>query len=106
MMEFIKTHNRLNHVVVALMIMIAVLPLVFWLGPEWIPASVAIGHFFGRERAQYQRWLALKTARRQADVWLQAFLFWNWSRDGQLDFYYPAAVSVLVTVSAKFIWLA
>jgi len=105
MIDFIKSHNRLNHMVVAGFIMIGMLP-VAWLLDKlpvaawaFIPAVAAIWHFFGRERAQYQRWLANRKGVTQTNAWLAAFAFWKWTPDGKADFYWPAGFAIAVTIA-------
>lgn len=64
---------------------------------EWVIGAVfAFCFFLGREHAQYERKLKDK-GMSELKATFQAFMFWQWSLDAQLDLLFPliAVSSVL-----------
>lgn len=84
--------DKVSHAVIGLVIsapfFLAGVAVIFWLGadPFWlgvgvllplVGAAAALGVFYGREQSQHWK--------KYPDELVGSWFFWNWSRDGVLD---------------------
>lgn len=85
--------SNFEHLLYAILIQAAVwLPTRSW----WLGAMLAIGLFIGREHAQREHNIGGSS---KLSPW-EAFDFWNWGVDAQLDLLFPAVAVVLVAYVA------
>ncbi len=86
--------TALAHAGLALLIQ-GLVGLPLWLlgvpGAWWIGAALAVGFYWGREKAQFERDLADRLGKRSVvSVWYRGWFPWEWGRDGVLDLLFPA----------------
>lgn len=62
----------------------------------WIGAALAVGFYWGREKAQHEAALVARGGRHVVDTWHLGWTPFEWSAGGQLDFWpvLPAVVAV------------
>jgi hypothetical protein len=93
MMEFLKKHDWLGHIVEALVMAAIVAALFFpFEGASALSLGLlfAAGHFHGREKRDYEVWAKLQAPH------LKGYLIWLWNKDQLTDFIPVAVVMLLI----------
>ena len=102
-----RTH--FEHVLAALLIMVALWNVLAWLGVpagHWAGAAAGIFFFAGREYTQGERNLAHVEAVHLANLrWYDGLRFWRWTPDGRLDLLCPLVACLVVALLIQWLQL-